>query len=504
MSSMGDVPYSESNVLASKPWRTKDVVGRGSPFGMLGIHESNLLYFLARDYFRGAGVIVDAGSFLGRSAWCFAQGVAENRTIATKPARVIHCFDNFIVNDQLTVEAIRRAFGLRLPIGSSTRRLFDSATAPVAEWLDVHEGDFHVYEWRARPIEILLVDIAKSASLNQRLVETMFPLLIPGRSIVVHQDYHHPWLPYLHATMELLHDYFEVVEPRTDDSAAFLLTRPLPAEAVRAAAAVHTLPLASRLALMDAAIERLPPDSRCYVQLARAHLLGRERGYEAMRDALATIDPTSAGATDQRQWVTYRAQMQAVLDDLRIGLHRGWQLLGTGDVAGALAIAESVPRNASQFDDAQVLRVHCLRRLGRLDDASRLIDAAISRRPSEPMIWVEKAWLAFETQDLGGAEAAARRGLELASANRQWRAACLDVLACALTRQGEHDEAIALGAEAVATLPDAVWIREHHASSLLQAGRLADAEQVARKALALAPDSDHARRILAAAQRDTH
>ncbi len=492
---------SESRVLADRRWQTDDGVGPNGPFGLLGTREGNLLYVLARDYYRGNGVIVDAGSFLGRSAWCFARGLAANPSVAGRQERIVHCFDNFVVNDQLTVEAIRGAFNQHLPIGASTRRLFEAATAPVADWLVVHEGDFHTYDWPARPIEILLVDIAKSPSLNQRLVETMFPLLIPGRSVVVQQDYHHPWLPHLHATMEVLQEYFELIEPKADDSAAFLLHQPLPAEAITAAATVHTRPFAERLALMDAAIARLPVGSRSYVQLARAHMLGAERGYEAMRQALESVSPVSSADGEASTWPAYLAQMQGVLEDLRVGLRRGWELLSAGDAAAALTIAAAVTPDRSQYDDAQVLRAHCLRGLGRLAEAAQVIELAIGRRGTDPAIWVEKAWLAVETGDLEAAIGAARQGLGLAAASRQWQAACLDVLGDALARSGRHGEAIAAGAEAVAALPDAVWIREHHAYNLLGAGRLADAETAARDILAMAPSSAHACSVLAAIEK---
>lgn len=306
-----------SQVSINKSWWTNMFAWRGSPWGFLGKNEGLYLYYLARDHYRGDGVIVDAGSFLGRSAWFLGSGLAANRRLGRPPASRIHCFDNFIVNDEFTREAIQREFGQDLPLGASIRPLFDSATRSVAAWLAVHEGDFQTCSWEPRPIEILFVDIAKSESLHQRLVELMFPCLIPGQSVVVQQDYHHPWLPYVHTSMEYLHEYFELVEPRVDDSAAFLLRRPIPGEALRSAARVHELPFAEQLALMDHAIARLPEGSRRHVELARARLLGQGRGHDAMRAALDEIDTRYPSVDGDERWGAYREQMSSVMAALR-------------------------------------------------------------------------------------------------------------------------------------------------------------------------------------------
>lgn len=312
-----------SQVAIKESWWTNVFAWRGSPWGFLGKNEGLYLYYLARDHYRGEGVIVDAGSFLGRSAWFLGTGLAANRTIDRAHAPRIHCFDNFLVNDEFTREAIRTELGHDLPIGSSVRHLFNEATRRVADSLEVHQGDFHQCSWEPRPIEILFVDIAKSESLHQRLVELMFPCLIPGWSVVVQQDYHHPWLPYVHTSMECLHEYFELVEPKVDDSAAFLLRRPIPGEALRVAARVHELPFDEQLALMDRAVDRLPEGSRRHVELARAHLLGQGRGHDAMRAALDDIDTRYPFVDGDDRWSAYRGQMSVVMDALRRDQRRG-------------------------------------------------------------------------------------------------------------------------------------------------------------------------------------
>ena len=49
---------------------------------------------------------------------------------------------------------------------------------------------------------MLFVDIAKTWALNDVVIEQFFPRLIPGRSVVVQQDYAFAFRPWVAITME--------------------------------------------------------------------------------------------------------------------------------------------------------------------------------------------------------------------------------------------------------------------------------------------------------------
>src|SRR5690348_6152549 len=49
---------------------------------MMSVAERRFLYGLASKYYSGAGVIVDAGIFLGASTRCFGEGLRENPVVA--------------------------------------------------------------------------------------------------------------------------------------------------------------------------------------------------------------------------------------------------------------------------------------------------------------------------------------------------------------------------------------------------------------------------------------
>ncbi|MCR9244309.1 MAG: hypothetical protein NXI31_04705 [bacterium] len=322
-----------SDLFASRPWIESPAPIDDSVVGMLGQHEAALFYHLARSYWRGEGTIVDAGSFLGKSARCFAAGVRANPKLG--PTTRIHCFDDFRCHDLLTVNLVREGFGDEIAIGDSTQTYFDRQVAGDAELLEVHAGDFHDAEWQNGPIEILMVDIAKSPSLGSRVVEQFFPHLTVGRSLVVHQDYHHVWLPHIHVAMEYLADSFELVVPRADDTAAFRLVAELDPDRMRRIIANDFI-ADERVELMGRAIDRLPTDKRFVVQLARLNLLAELERFDDMRHGLADVRAVQPSQLSPNEATALRT-IEDILD-----MHDIADVYARGDHERALAVVDRV------------------------------------------------------------------------------------------------------------------------------------------------------------------
>jgi len=251
---------------------------------MLSGNELRLLRFLGRHIYSGEGAIVDAGCFLGGSTLALASGVRRNLAGRQRPERpVIHSYDLFRIEDWTR--------GLFFPrsarAGDSTRAAFDRNVASHAPLIEVHEGDITASEWTGGPIEILFVDLAKHWSVCDWITEHLFPRLIPGRSVVVQQDYlwgtHTGWLQ---VTMEYYREEFEMLCDTGLNSVAFRLRKRFAPGRLRAQL-VERLAMGDKAALMDRAASRFPPEQAAVLHAAKAHFLAELEGAQSAAPAPA-------------------------------------------------------------------------------------------------------------------------------------------------------------------------------------------------------------------------
>jgi len=265
------VPHArEASVIGTK-WRQQPLPTACTKVQtMLIPEELRLLNYLAQDVYSGAGAIVDAGSFLGGSTVALAEGLRRNRRWTATSGKPIHSYDRFEIEDWTR----GLYFPENAPAGSSFREEFDRNIAPYADLVDVHAGDVLNQQWSGGPIEILFIDVAKHWTVCDWVTWQFFPHLIPGRSLVVQQDYlYHHWVAWLHVTMELYADYFEYVCDTEVNSAVFLNTKPIP-ESVLRRHSVESLPVDERCVLMDRAAARFEGRKRDLLVSAKAHFLG--------------------------------------------------------------------------------------------------------------------------------------------------------------------------------------------------------------------------------------
>ena len=257
--------------LRGGAWRRDPVpaAARGATT-MLMPDELRLLTFLTRDYYAGEGAIIDAGCFLGGStlaladgarAWCRGHGRAETP--------MIDSYDLFEVEDW--TRGIY--FPETTPVGASTRARFDAAIASHAALVRVHEGDITAEPWTGGPIEILFIDVAKHWTVCDWITANFFARLIPGRSVVVQQDYLYPThTGWLQVQMEAFSDCFEIVCDTGLNSVAFLHTRPIAPERL-VPDLVTAMPDDRVRDLLARAAARFSGEQRAILEAAGQHFL---------------------------------------------------------------------------------------------------------------------------------------------------------------------------------------------------------------------------------------
>ncbi len=188
--------------------------------------EQHFLYLLARDYYSAEGDIFDGGICLGGCTDCLAQGLAARDDLPERP--LLHAYDLAVV----TVESFFKQLGIERRGGESTLDIIEAniAAMPGNERIVFHHGDILQQQY-PDSIEIMFLDVCKTKAINFG-IQQLFSRLIPEKSVVIHQDYIHPWNPYIHATMGYLEEYFEPVGAVWFNSMVYLLKKEIPKEAL--------------------------------------------------------------------------------------------------------------------------------------------------------------------------------------------------------------------------------------------------------------------------------
>ncbi len=272
---------------------------------MLSDGEIQMLYWLASEYCSGDGEIVDLGCFLGGSTLALAKGLAAN--LHSSNARV-HTYDIFKCPNEVYSAGL---IGHGKQPGDLVFDLFEANTAEVAQLVDVNHGDILEFEWADQPIEILFVDICKTWRINAHVIRQFFPYLIPGKSILIQQDYNHGWLPWVHMTMAFFEDYFEYIADH-NGSRVYINTKEIPS-ALIATDLEFDLSHEKRLSLLDRETAKNSPYSAAMVSMSKGMYLFQTEGLAA---ALSHISPKNFVFSN----VDYVAQQLETMRDSLIQL----------------------------------------------------------------------------------------------------------------------------------------------------------------------------------------
>ncbi len=183
--------------------------------GTLSTNERCLLFKLARDHYLGSGHMIDAGSFLGSSSLSLAEGLKANslfRTIADRIASPIVAYEiGMLPAPPGAKTAITRHFGkYKYTLGESFVPILKENIAGHEDVIDLHIGDFLTETWPAeKPIEICFIDLARTNDLNVRCFQQLFPAFLPGRTLLVQQDFFFDRAPWIKVLMGYLEEHFE-------------------------------------------------------------------------------------------------------------------------------------------------------------------------------------------------------------------------------------------------------------------------------------------------------
>lgn len=201
--------------------------------GMTTVQERDYCYHFARDHYQGKGAIVDLGCWLGATTASLAEGLRESRRV--RPSGQIHAYDQFLWEGYM-----EGYLPDHFQPGESTLGDVEDRLYAWKEWITLQPGDLNHQSWDGEPIEFLLVDVIKSASLAETVVRSFFPALQPG-SLVVQQDFSHFYTGWIQLLHYHLRDYFTPIADIPEScSLVFRLEKPIPEEKLRNFDWLHT------------------------------------------------------------------------------------------------------------------------------------------------------------------------------------------------------------------------------------------------------------------------
>ncbi len=215
----------------SAPWRSVDPkeFGDTAPVPtMLSREEQQLYAWLTSRWTQDIGAVVDLGCFVGGSTARLASGHAK----AGKRSW-IHAYDHFKADERVKAALLYRQ-GIPEFEGDDTYWLARDLLAAWDDHVTLHRGDIRDKTWESGPIELLVIDAAKSDDSIDHIAETFFPHLVPGQSLVIQQDYYHWRLPWIPAQMQRMRNWFKPVAYCPNDTVIFLNTRQIDEDALAA------------------------------------------------------------------------------------------------------------------------------------------------------------------------------------------------------------------------------------------------------------------------------
>jgi hypothetical protein len=258
---------------------------------MMPDNERHLLYNLARRYYRGAGRIVDAGIFLGGSTHCFAAGLRENPRLAIAQERwgkPVVSVERAVVSPIMPPVFARLGIGRRYEPGDSFADLLISMVKPHLDLVELRIGDITEIGDVNERIEILFLDVLKHRGIANYAISEYFPSLIPGRSMVIQQDYFFEGLPFIKICQEFFGPYFDYIG-EAGSSAVFLCVEKPPMAEIRRLR--KGLDPAEQLRLHAVAMQRsLDPWRRLLMVPSMVRLVLGLEGADAAADYLTSVE----------------------------------------------------------------------------------------------------------------------------------------------------------------------------------------------------------------------
>jgi hypothetical protein len=179
--------------------------------GMTNIDELKYFYWCCATKHQPGRRVVELGPYVGRSTMALAAGLRRSADPHGKvvsvdrflwePWTIANTLDDTLDGLSESQRARLKPGELQPKEGDSFLPLFQIFTEDLKDSIHVVNAELEAYRWSGEPIDVLMVDAAKSWDALDQIVRQFFPCLVDGAT-VIHQDYKHFYTYWLHPVTE--------------------------------------------------------------------------------------------------------------------------------------------------------------------------------------------------------------------------------------------------------------------------------------------------------------
>jgi hypothetical protein len=179
--------------------------------GMTQPDELKYFYWCCATQHQAGRRVVELGPYVGRSTMAMAAGLRQSAEPLAKMVSVDRfAWEPWTLENSLryTIGGLSAAQRARLSPrqlepqeGDSFLPFFEIFTEPLKDSIEAVNTRLESYLWTGEPIDVLMIDAAKSWPVLDQIVRQFFPCLVNGAT-VIHQDYKHFYTYWLHPVTE--------------------------------------------------------------------------------------------------------------------------------------------------------------------------------------------------------------------------------------------------------------------------------------------------------------
>lgn len=257
--------------------------------GMTSVDERLYYEKYSSVLFSGDGAIVDLGCWFGSTTISLAKGLKANNKVG-KSSKKIYAYDQFLWEEWMIPFVSDTKWKNYFKPGDSFLIAFEEKIKKYKSFIVTRQADLTKEEWHDGQIEYLLVDAMKSWELLNSIQKNFYPSLIPGKSIVLHQDFVHYYTYWIHLLNFRLKEYFELADLRNYGcSLAFLLIKSIPSHILSKTYSLNDFSIEDIEAAFEYSLSLVLPESRGAIMAAKIMCYKDKEGDEVARTLLTKV-----------------------------------------------------------------------------------------------------------------------------------------------------------------------------------------------------------------------